>query len=106
MAQTSNPTPEQQPTPSPQPRPTPHQEPAPTPHQETPTPPTPTQAELDAMARGEYNPVTAQPPEAPEAAQKRERDALEARHKREREELERQHRDVRPGQSGPGYTTR
>lgn len=103
MAQTSNPTPEQQPTPSPSPRPSPHQDPAPTQHPETPPPATPTQEELDAMARGEY---TAPPPEAPEAAQKRERDALEARHKREREQLERQHRDVRPAQSGPGYTTR
>ena len=99
MAQTS--TPEQQPTPSP--RPTPHQDPAPTQHPETPPPATPTQEELDAMARGEY---TMPPPEAPEAAHKRERDALEARHKREKEQLERQHRDVRPAAGQPGYTTR
>jgi hypothetical protein len=71
----------------------------------TPPPATPTQAELDQMAEGTYDPTKASPPETPAEVQKRERDALEARHKRELEQLEQRQRAMNP-QTGSGYTTR
>jgi hypothetical protein len=71
-----------------------------------PPPPTPTQAELDQMAEGTYDPLAPQAPEVAEQQRKREVDVLEQRHKRERDELDRKQRAMNPDQQRSGYQTR
>ena len=128
MAQSTPERPPERP-PQPEPRPVPPPQPAPRPGQpreEPPaaevTPPTPTQAELDAIASGTYEPAlppgpaaatkpaTAAPKEPevppPPTPTQAELDAIAEGKAPTAPEMAQQSREVRPSPAGAGYTTR